>query len=273
MESIEETFKAEKEILEEFFKNRKLKIKNKKSYPFMPSGPQRPNKEYRSVSYYGEIKNPQELNVKNSFDLIEYLKPCFVYIASDNKVKITELIDDRDGSENYYFVMDLFLINGKCSKCMHEPVGFNWNHDFKKELKVNKPLNGDKIKRYIENECRNKNNTFLFNDKPIQFKFIFKINRSYDYLMVLLNEWTINRYFTQQNEMNRRPFFDNNKKQIINAGKTFKEDKCIICLTNPPNILFCNCGHQCLCKECSEMKHLDRCLICKTKNTNLRIIV
>ena len=173
----------------------------------MPFGPQRPNKEYRSVRYYGEIKNPQELNVKNSFDLIEYLKPCFVYIASDNKVKITELINDRDGSENFYFEMGLFLINGKCSKFMHEPVGFNWNNDFKKELKVNQPLNGDKIKRYIENECRNKNNTFLFNDKPIQFEFIFKINRSYDYLMVLPNEWTANRYFTQRNVMIRRLFF------------------------------------------------------------------
>ena len=50
--------------------------------------PEKPNGEYRSVSYYGEIKNPQELNVKNSFDLIEYLKPCLVYIASDNN-KVT----------------------------------------------------------------------------------------------------------------------------------------------------------------------------------------
>ena len=40
----------------------------KKSYPFMPFGSQEPNEEYRSVSCYGEIKNPQELNVKNSFD-------------------------------------------------------------------------------------------------------------------------------------------------------------------------------------------------------------
>ena len=50
----------------------------------MPFDSQEPNEDYRSVSYHGEIKNPRELNVKNSFDLIEYLKPCFVYIASDN---------------------------------------------------------------------------------------------------------------------------------------------------------------------------------------------
>ena len=188
MKTIEETFKAEKQILEEFFKNKKLKTKNEKSYPFMPLDSQEPSEDYRSVSYHGEIKNPRELNVKNSFDLIEYLKPCFVYIASDNnKVKITDHIDEENDSENFYFEMGLFLINGHSPNFMHEPVGFNWCNCFKEELKVNQSLNSDKIKRYIENECRNKNNTFSFNDKPIQFEFIFKIKRSYDYLTVLMN--------------------------------------------------------------------------------------
>ena len=173
MKTIEETFKAEKEILEYFFKNRKLKTKNENSYPFMPFDPQEPCEDYRSVSHHGEIKNPRELNVKNSFDLIEYLKPCFVYIASDNiKEKITDGIDVRNDSENFYFEMGLFLINGHCLSFMHEPVGVNWCNSFKEKLNVNQPLNGDKIKKYIENECRNKNNTFSFNDKPIRFKFI-----------------------------------------------------------------------------------------------------
>ena len=110
MKTIEETFKAEKEILEKFFKNRKLKTKNEKRYPFMPFDPQEPSKVYRSVSYYGEIKNPRELKVKNSFDLIEYLKPCLVYIASDNKVKINYFM--RNNSEKFYFEMGIFLING-----------------------------------------------------------------------------------------------------------------------------------------------------------------
>ena len=102
--------------------------------------------------------------------------------------------------------MGLFLINGHCPEFMYESVGFNWFNCFKEELKVNQPLNGDKIKRYIENECRNKNNTFLFNDKPIQFEFIFKIKRSYDHLMVLLNEWATNLYFRQRDSMNRGLF-------------------------------------------------------------------
>ena len=168
--------------------------------------------------------------------------------------------------------MGLFLINGHCPEFMHEPVGFNWFYSFKEKLEVNQPLNGDKIQRYIENECRNKNNTFLFNDKPIQFEFIFKIKRSYDHLMVLLNEVAVNQYYTQRNEMIRRLFSDNNK-QIINTEKIFKEDECVICLTNPPNILFCNCGHVALCVECSKTgESLEKCPICKTENTNLRII-
>ena len=50
MKTIEESFKAEKEILEEFFKNRRIKKINKISYPFMPFSPLEPNEEYISVS-------------------------------------------------------------------------------------------------------------------------------------------------------------------------------------------------------------------------------
>ena len=90
--------------------------------------------------------------------------------------------------------------------------------------------------------------------------------------MLLLNEWTTNLYFRQRDLMIRRLFFNNSKK-IINAEKIFKEDECVICLTNPPNILFCNCGHVVLCVECSKTgESLEKCPICKTENTNLRII-
>ena len=45
---------------------------------------------------------------------------------------------------------------------MYESVGFNWNNRFKKKLKVYHPLYGNKIKKYIRNECSKKNNTFSF---------------------------------------------------------------------------------------------------------------
>ena len=46
----------------------------------------------------------------------------------------------------------------------------------------------------------------------------------------------------------------------------------VICLTNLPNVLFCNCGHIPICGECKEIKPLDICLICKTHNFIKRII-
>ena len=38
------------------------------------------------------------------------------------------------------------------------------------------------------------------------------------------------------------------------------------------NVLFCNCGHICVCEKCIEIKRLTKCPVCKTENTILRII-
>ena len=58
----------------------------------------------------------------------------------------------------------------------------------------------------------------------------------------------------------------------INTDKTFKFDECVICLTNPPNVLFCNCGHKCICINCNKKKSLVKCPVCKTENTIKRIL-
>ena len=59
---------------------------------------------------------------------------------------------------------------------------------------------------------------------------------------------------------------------IIKVEKSFKYDECIICLTNQPNVLFCNCGHIAICEECYKMKSLNACPICKTKITIKRMV-
>ena len=64
----------------------------------------------------------------------------------------------------------------------------------------------------------------------------------------------------------------NEEVKIINPAKIFKSDECIICLTNPPKVLFCNCGHLCLCTECGEIKSLSECPICKTENEIIRML-
>ena len=60
--------------------------------------------------------------------------------------------------------------------------------------------------------------------------------------------------------------------KIINSSQTFKSEECVICLTNPPNVLFCNCGHIGICSECREMEEFNACPICKTENEIIRIL-
>ena len=54
-------------------------------------------------------------------------------------------------------------------------------------------------------------------------------------------------------------------------GKTFKSDQCVICLEEKPKVLFCNCGHICICKKCATHRY-SNCPLCKKENTILRII-
>ena len=59
---------------------------------------------------------------------------------------------------------------------------------------------------------------------------------------------------------------------IINSSQTFKSEECVICLTNPPQVLFCNCGHLCYCSECEKLKTSNKCPICKTENEIIRML-
>ena len=61
-------------------------------------------------------------------------------------------------------------------------------------------------------------------------------------------------------------------KYIVNLPKCFKSDFCIVCFTNDTNVIFCNCGHIPICKECSTIKIFTECPICRTKNEIVRIM-
>ena len=63
-----------------------------------------------------------------------------------------------------------------------------------------------------------------------------------------------------------------NNDKIINSTQIFKSEECVICLSNLPNVLFCNCGHIPLCIECNEIKSLSVCPVCKTENKIIRIL-
>ena len=58
----------------------------------------------------------------------------------------------------------------------------------------------------------------------------------------------------------------------INGENTFKEETCIICVEKEPKVLFCGCGHLCVCKECKKFFQKYVCRICKHKSKNIRIL-
>ena len=62
------------------------------------------------------------------------------------------------------------------------------------------------------------------------------------------------------------------EEQIKAIKSIFKSDECIICLNKPPNILFCNCRHICICDKCDETNPSKICPTCKTYNSIKRII-
>ena len=57
------------------------------------------------------------------------------------------------------------------------------------------------------------------------------------------------------------------EEKIINAGQSFKSNECVI------NVLFCNCGHMCICVKCDRVKSLETCPVCKTENTIKQTII
>ena len=90
----------------DFFKNRKIDMIRKDDLTFE-------KRQYKIFNYFGRIKNLQELNVKNSFELLEYLKPCFVDIASDIETIKEEIkkehVDNLSMYQNYYFYITFYL--------------------------------------------------------------------------------------------------------------------------------------------------------------------
>ena len=62
------------------------------------------------------------------------------------------------------------------------------------------------------------------------------------------------------------------RKKILNFNKCFKSNVCMICLTLTPSVLFCNCGHICICSECYKLRNFNECVHCKTKNEIVRIL-
>ena len=114
---------------------------------------------------------------------------------------------------------------------------------------------------------------FFYTCPTKPFKFSLRISM---YPRVLPLEARRSEYYDQaeSKEENEEESEEESEEEepIINAGKTFKSNECVICITNSSNVLFCNCGHLSVCVECDKVKSLNTCPICKTKTTIKRTV-
>ena len=128
--------------------------------------------------------------------------------------------------------------------------------DFKflKTIKIKDFLN-ESVKRltYLNVKLKTK----YLNINRLEYRFLEGIGNTINYgVMVDIND--------NEEAMN--------EDKIINSTQTFKSEECIICLTNPPQVLFCNCGHLCCCSECEKLKTSNKCPICKIENEIIRML-
>ena len=215
MKTIEETFKAEKEILEDFFKNR-INFRDETVF------------ENSSVFYSDNIFTYDD-NIRDSVRIS--IKGVLLYLNSLCRINGQRWNEIQvAGKETLcleYF--PILLLEGYPILRLEESVV--GNNDFLGQLDY-------EIYNAKMDDCD------LYNVEPFN-------------IVICAGYQNINHV---------------DKKKVINIDKIFKTEECVICLLTKPNILYCNCGHICICNECNKIKKLNVCPVCRTENTTLRII-
>ena len=259
--------------IEEFFKNRlSFNVKNEYSADNIFFGV---NCLYDEFKYFSTIHNPQSLNIKDTFDLIEKLTPLLYYISSNIEKFIKE---DIEYHPDCYFSITVgvdFSNSNYIYSIRTQKIGlFDCFYGIG-------GLTGDmnifqKIKSMMEEEIQENPYNLLFNTNSFVVYVVHKNMWPYtEYFLETIdckrmgNSQRLARY----REIERREREEENEEEsekeerILNIEKTFKEDECVICLTNPPNVLFRNCGHIAICSKCNKKKSLENCPVCKTETT------
>ena len=201
------------------------------------------------------------LNIKNTFDLVEKLTPLLYYLTSVLEKFINVC-------QNYHPIIPIYFN----ITVYPNWSGYSFNNSLDRIYNVFFRFDDlenvnifQKIKLGILEKLESNYFNHFFNTKPI------------------IIDVTLITYFpppTIVHEISPPPreggegyeTETDEEDEQINTSKSFKSDECVICLSNPPNVLFYNYGHLCLCVECEDVKSLVVCPICKTKNMIKRTI-
>ena len=187
-------------------------------------------------------------------------------IQANPEISIYSYIDDIHFKTYITFSEDMFLMGNLYSNLkpiIHYALSYTI---FRKFYNTNFTLTEDNTMinynyKYIDNELYVK-------DLEVILKTHYDFyDADYDLYFNVLAE------LEQNNELivsHTEPIPEEPK--VINIFKIFKFDECIICMTDKPNVLFCNCGHVSYCINCYKMKTLSVCPICKTDNEIIRML-
>ena len=217
-----------------------------------------PSSFYRIYS----TKNPIFSN--DSYSLLEDITPLFIYISSCEKYHR----ENGHGEIGCIFLVLIVKDYEDYEDCEELDFGTSYLQDL---------LTSDEVELHrISRVKRDENKIFMREGYCMRFTKPFKI--------VFRGEF--NHFRTEEEELQHEAearearyrqddYFegeeDTREEFPINDSKTFKEDQCVICLEEEPKVLFCNCGHLCICEKCL-VRRFDNCPVCKKENTILRII-
>ena len=251
-----ETFKMRKQFLEEFYNEDRIRFLNAIKNIYI-----RKDHSTNSIDnrlFILKTKSVFNLPFVNMFKIFcKFLKPFTYFLYSityyenflQDKFLFFSRLEIKYGKQ--IFNMDELL-----NKTVYFDISYadaipdidHEDYEFLKSIKIEDVLNES-----IEE--------LLYLEMKIITKYI-NINRSdYIYLGGIVNN-------IRNDDMN----YIINEEKKINSSQSFKSEECVICLTNPPNVLFCNCGHLCLCSECEKLKNSNKCPICKIENRIIRVL-
>ena len=198
------------------------------------------------------VFNIDGLNIKNSNELIERLTPFFYYLIS-TYLRETGFVIYSLLWMFFFHDMPTCWYNHSHLRLMHFWVGAV-REQFTSYINQN-------ILEALENSI-NKYCKVTFT-KPITL--IIWLKRSGVLGREYLSRDIIPRNLQYTSDSEEEESEEESEDPVISTFQSFKSDECVICLTNPPNVLFCNCGHIAICVECDKTKSLNICPICKTK--------
>ena len=221
-------------------------------------------------------KNPVFFN--DSYSFMEDITPLFIYISSCDRY-----YRENDHKKMYNILIKLIDEN-------YESLDFGTSLDF-----------GDSTFDFREHKISNlkksKDNFYLRVGYYARYTKPFKILFKGSFVHILTEEEEIQRelevraaeeaYYRNEDYYIDQGYYrpggypadeDDSEDDTgiredftINDSRTFKLEHCIICLEEEPKVLFCNCGHLCICEKCL-VRRFDNCPVCKKENTILRII-